>query len=275
MHRPLALAAAAAAMLAGLPIAAADDPPAPAAPSDQPTAPADAPAPTEPTPPADPAPNEPTAPADPAPTDPTTGSSMTDRGPGEPAAARADEPAAPSDEPATDPRFPVSDQELGVRLGFAGGGGVTPGGFRIAGLYLYQLAEADWFEGSLGFTFGGGGAACFRDRQDDFLCEHGVVDGFGGELGFGVRRFFPGNGGFLPYARAALGARIAGFRGDDVTGFAIPLIGGGGVRVRINDILAVGGDAALELGPSWFSDDVGAKLQLGLAVAVTADFALP
>src|SRR5689334_16702460 len=60
--------------------------------------------------------------------------------------ASAEPPVAPSD---------ISDQNIGAELGLAAGGRVTPGGLRIAGHYLYQLNDVDWFDGSIGFTYGG------------------------------------------------------------------------------------------------------------------------
>ena len=71
----------------------------------------------------------------------------------------------------------IGDQAIGAEVGVAGGGNVTPGGLRIAGHYLYQMSQTDWFDGTASFTHGGGDAQCFRDRMDTFQCGHGFTDG--------------------------------------------------------------------------------------------------
>src|SRR5262249_7768111 len=76
----------------------------------------------------------------------------------------------------------IGDQGIGVDIGAAAGGRVTPGGLRVSGHYLYQLSDQDWFDGTATFTFGSGTAACFRDRDNAFICEHGLADGDGFEV---------------------------------------------------------------------------------------------
>jgi hypothetical protein len=169
----------------------------------------------------------------------------------------------------------VRDQELGVRTGLVSGGRVTPGGLRIGGHYLYQLTDEDWFDGALLFTFGGGPAACFRDRQDDLVCDHGRLEGFAGELAVGVRRFFPARGGFVPYARVGAALRVVRFGDDDVTGLAVPLTGGAGMRIRVAPWVAVAAEAQLELGGGLFSRGLGLEPQAGLAIGGAVEFALP
>ena len=189
------------------------------------------------------------------------------------AAAHADEPVGVT--PAREP-LAVQDREIGARVGLASGGGagVTPGGLRVSGYYLYQLADVDWFEGAVSFTFGSGGARCFRDRQDERVCDHGAFDGFAGELTGGVRRFVMVRGDWAPYLRASVGARVASFADDDLRGFAIPVAAGAGVRVRVDDRVAVGADAALEAGFGWFGRGLGGRPQAGLLVGLAVDFAL-
>ena len=95
----------------------------------------------------------------------------------------------------------IGDQAIGAEIGVATGGRVTPGGLRITGHYLYQLSDQDWFDGTAAFTFGGGAAACFRDRTDAFVCDHGLADGDGIELAANVRRMFAAQG-HVPPVRA-------------------------------------------------------------------------
>lgn len=177
------------------------------------------------------------------------------------APARAEEPAA-------------SQQEIGAALGVEAGGRVSPGGLHLAGDYLYQLSDEDWFDSGLSFTIGGGGAGCFRDRDDDFLCDHGIARGFAAEAYAGARRFFPGQGAFAPFARAALGARLVSFRGDDVTGFALPVHLGGGIRARVADGVAVVAGSELRLGVGWFDHELGAEPQISFAVHGGVEFGL-
>jgi hypothetical protein len=177
------------------------------------------------------------------------------------APARGDEP-------------PAAPQELGGGLGVEAGGRLSPGGLHLIGDYLYQLSEHDWFDSGLSVTIGGGGAGCFRDRDDDFLCDQGIASGFAAEGFAGVRRFFPGQGVFAPYARAALGARVISFRGDDVTGFAVPVQLGGGIRARVTSTLSVVGGAEVRLGVAWFDRELGAEPHITLAIHGGVEFAL-
>lgn len=183
-----------------------------------------------------------------------------------------DADAEPAGEPAREPRG--TGQALAGMLGLDLGGRVSPGGLHVAGAYLYRLSDEDWFDGGLSFTFGSGQAGCFRDREDSFLCDHGQLDGFGGELFAGARRYFPGQGRFTPYARAALGLRLVSFGDDDVSGVAVPLHLGGGVQVRIAPRIAMTGGAELRVGPAFLNRDLGTEPHLGLAVHGGIEFDL-
>lgn len=183
------------------------------------------------------------------------------------APARAQDPAP------LDPG--VADRELGLQIGIASGSHVTPGGLRIAGRFLYQMAERDWFDGVAAFTFGGGDAACYRDRSDRFTCAHAALDGFAGELGVGLRRFVSGQGDFRPWLRLGASIRVSRFGADDVTGVSVPVTAAAGVRVRVADRIAVGGEAALEVGPGLFGHGLGYELQAGFAIGALAEISLP
>jgi len=151
---------------------------------------------------------------------------------------------------------------------------VTPGGLRIAGHYLYQLSDRDWFDGVASFTFGSGHAACFRDRQDALVCSHGLADGSGIEVSVSVRRLFAPQGAFRPFARAGVGVGLVRFAGDDVSGLTIPLHGGGGVRVAVSPSIAVVAEGELALGVGGFNRGLGGEPQLGFAVTAGAEFRL-
>jgi hypothetical protein len=191
------------------------------------------------------------------------------------AAAQVPEYQEPVPEVGEAPGEDVADRELGATLGAAIGGGVTPGGLRVGADYLYQLSDLDWFEGLVQFTFGTGGAACFRDRANDTICDHGGADGVATDLGGGIRRFFGGQQGFRPWVRPAAGVRLSHFSDDDLTGVGLFVSAAAGVRARVAETIAVGGGAALELGGAIFNHDLGPALQAGLSIAVSVEFALP
>lgn len=173
----------------------------------------------------------------------------------------------------------VPDQSLGASLGIAGGGRTTPGGFRVEGHYLYQLAEQDWFDGTAAFTFGSGGAACFRDRMDYVICDHGFSDGRGVEAIAAVRRYFTAQGVdhgiWRPYARLGVGFGIARYSDDDVTGITIPAHMGGGVRANVSPQIAIVAAAEVVIGFARFGRGMGTEPQLGISVTAGAEFRLP
>jgi hypothetical protein len=168
----------------------------------------------------------------------------------------------------------MSDQGVGGSIGIAGGGRTTPGGLRITGHYLYQMSAQDWFDGTAQFTFGSGSPACFRDRMDDTICQHGLVDGVSAEIGANVRHFLGGQGEFWPYVRLGFGVALVRFGDDDVTGLAVPLHGGAGFRVAVADGVAVIVEAALDLGLGRFTSGLGLEPQLGGSVMAGAEFRL-
>ena len=168
----------------------------------------------------------------------------------------------------------LGDQGVGAEVGVATGGRVTPGGLRVAGHYLYQLAAQDWFDGVAAFTFGGGGAACFRDRMDAYLCDHGIADGDGFEIAANVRHFLGGRDRYWPFLRGGVGIGLARFRDDGVTGLAIPLHLGGGLRVSVAPSIALTIEAEVELGFGAFNHTLGLEPQLGTAITAGAEFRL-
>lgn len=182
--------------------------------------------------------------------------------------------AAPAADTSDDLAAEIGDQGIGGAIGLAAGGRVTAGGVRVTGHYLYQLAERDWFDGIASFTFGSGDAACFRDRGDDVVCKHGLAGGGAIEVAAGVRRMFGSRGRFRPFARAAVGVAVVRFSDDDVTGVAIPLHLGGGLRTRVSPLVAIVALADATLGIGRFGRGLGSEPQLGLAVTIGAEFRL-
>lgn len=168
----------------------------------------------------------------------------------------------------------LGDQGIGGMVGAASGGRVTAGGVRVTGHYLYQLSSQDWFDGTAAFTFGDGQAACYRDRMETFVCDHGLADGSSLELAAGVRRMFAGQGGFRPFARAAIGISYTRFADDDVAGVAFPIHLGGGLRARVAEGVALVGMTELTVGFGRFGRGLATEPQLGLAVTAGAEFRL-
>lgn len=168
----------------------------------------------------------------------------------------------------------LSDQAIGGSIGLAGGGRTTAGGFRIAGHYLYRMSEQDWFDGTAQFTFGSGAGACFRDRRDDVICQHGLLDGASAAIGANVRHFLGGRGEFWPYLRGGVGLALVRFGGDDVTGLAIPLHLGAGFRVTVSEGIAVTTEAGIDVGIGRFRNGLGVEPQLGGSVTAGAEFNL-
>lgn len=190
-----------------------------------------------------------------------------------PSLALADEEIA---EQADDKPDEIPDQSVGGQLGIAGGsGGVTPGGFRVSGHYLYRLSEQDWFDGAASFTFGSGGAECFRDRMDDVVCDHGFAEGRGVEVIAAVRRYFGAQGQFVPYAKLGVGISIVRFSDDDVTGVALPIHAGGGVRANVSEQVAITASGELIAGLGRFNRGIGTEAQFGIAILAGAEFRLP
>ena len=189
----------------------------------------------------------------------------------EPAAVEPTQPAPDAAAP-TERTLPIAEREFSAELGLAAGGRSTVGGARITGRFLYQLASQDWFEGSAIFNFGSSSAACFRDRSNDRICEHGALDGSSGELSFGVRRYFDQGSQYLPFARAAIGLGIARFADDNVTGLIVPLHVGGGLHVVVAPRIAIVGLAELTFGLGAFSGNVGVEPQLGFGISAGVEF---
>lgn len=178
--------------------------------------------------------------------------------------------ADPLDAPDDD----LAEHAVAVQAGLATGSRVTPGGFRVTGHFLYQLSSSDWFDGTAAFTFGGGDAACFRDRDNVIVCDHGLAAGKGIELGVGVRRMFARQSTFRPFVRAGLGVGLARFSADSLTGLAIPAYVGLGMRAKVRPSISVVVEAGASIGLGIFTRDLGAEPILGAAVTAGAEFDL-
>jgi hypothetical protein len=168
----------------------------------------------------------------------------------------------------------VSDQGVAATIGLAAGGRTTAGGLAIGGHYLYQMSDEDWFDGTATFSFGSGAAACFRDRDAQLICQHGLVDGASAEVAANVRHYLGGRGEFWPYVRLGVGVGIVRYSDDGLTGFTIPMHAGAGFRVSVAEGVAVIAEAALQIGIARFSRSLGVEPQLGASVMGGVEFRL-
>jgi opacity protein-like surface antigen len=219
---------------------------------------------------AQPAPDQPPLPDDAVPDSaPPDGAPTPDGPPAPDGASPAPGPAVQ----ATD-EDEVTDQGISVSGGFAIGGRSTPGGVRIAGRYLYQLSAEDWFDGAASFTYGAGGTACFRDRTNQLVCEHGFADGAGVEISASIRRWFRAQGALRPFGRLGVGLGLVRYGDDDVSGVTVPAHFGAGVRLEVASAVAVVVDADLALGFGSFNRGLDTELQLGFAITAGAEFRL-
>ncbi len=180
---------------------------------------------------------------------------------------------AAADEP---PR--VADQELGARVGMSLNlGGVGPGGFYVAGSWLYRLTDALWFDGRAGFSIGGGGANCViapAGSNAPSHCDSAAVSGFGAELLAGVRWFVPTSGLLQPWLGGGIGGLYANFSGDNLGGVGLAFWAAGGVRARVSDTIALGGEAFFEAGPIRYESPIRDQNFANLHIIFGIDFAL-
>jgi hypothetical protein len=125
------------------------------------------------------------------------------------------------------------EQMVGGYAGLALGGRSTPGGLEVGGEHHYRLSDHDWLTSQVSFTLGRRGAACFQDRADETICDHGRLDGFAGDLGIGVRHHLLRRASMTPFFKLGVGVRVVSYAADELLGIAFPLVGGLGIRVRV------------------------------------------
>lgn len=192
-----------------------------------------------------------------------------------PAVASAQEPEPPA-EPVIDSVITEDGvtMAIGGRLGVEVGGRTTPGGVHVTGDYLYLLDGPYWFDTGIGFTFGGGDAACFRDRDNDLVCDHGITGGFAAEVVASVRRVLAERQKFVPYVRAGFALRLVAFSNDDVTGLGIPLIGSAGFRREVAGGIDVVAGIDLRMGWGFFNRALGGEPQVSAAFNAGVEFDL-
>jgi hypothetical protein len=170
----------------------------------------------------------------------------------------------------------AAEQELGARLGAQiSATDTTPGGLRLGGVYLYRMTERTWSDSAAAFTFGAGGAECYIPRDGGFTCAHGIADGFSFQVASGLR-WYPdlGGGDAQPYLRGGLGLGIVRFGADEVTGLAIPLFAGAGVRFAVTEKVTLSGEAQLDVGPALFNHDLSFQPYLAMTILFGVEISL-
>ena len=165
-------------------------------------------------------------------------------------------------------------QDIGAHLGFELGGRTTPGGFGIGGEFVYRLSDVDWLDTGVGFVFGSGDASCFRDRDNQTLCNHGIASGFAGEVNIGIRRYLPATGNFAPFIRGGVSGRFVAFPGDDLRGVAFPLWFGAGVRAKVANRVHVVAGALVRGGIAFMNRGLETEPHFSLKIYSGVEFEL-
>jgi hypothetical protein len=179
------------------------------------------------------------------------------------------------------------DQAVAAAVGFAGGGGWTPGGLHLDASYLLQLGSRDWLDIGLGFTLGGSTPACFSDRNGGYACDHGVAQGEAIGFAAGLRHYLGDRDDVQPFVRGGVGVAFVRFPSDvieagtDIPGVTMPTKGmngvavtvhaGAGVRRPLTRELALIAAAELFAGSGGFAGTADAQDQLGFAITLGAE----
>ena len=81
-------------------------------------------------------------------------------------------------------------------------------------------------------------------------------------------------GSTWPFLRGGIGVGVVRFANDDVTGLAIPLQVGGGLRVSVAPSVAITAQGELDVGFGAFNDSLGFQPQFGVVITAGAEFRL-
>ena len=165
-------------------------------------------------------------------------------------------------------------QQLGAQVGAVTGGTTTPGGVGVAGHYSYRLSSKDWIVVGADFVFGRQQSACGMAVDSGLDCDHGLASGFAAGLDVGVRRYLASQGSFVPYVQGGFAVHVARFRADELTGLAIPVVVGGGIRASASDVVGIFAGAQLRVGPSWYNRGLGSRAYASMLVAAGVEFAV-
>ena len=93
-------------------------------------------------------------------------------------------------------------------------------------------------------------------------------------IGASVRHFLARRDTFEPFVRAGIAVGIVRFGNDDVTGLAIPIQAGGGVRASVAPSVSVTAQGELDLGLGAFGHTLGLEPQFSVAVTAGVEFKL-
>src|SRR5205085_9791683 len=121
-------------------------------------------------------------------------------------------------------------------------------GLRVVGEYDRELTDRFWLDLHAAAVIGTDDRGCYFDRTASYVCDHEVADGFAMLAGGGLVMPFAHNGDFTPYARGGGEFGLVSFGSDDVSGLALVLRGGAGVRWQVTDEISIHGEGDLALG---------------------------
>jgi hypothetical protein len=144
--------------------------------------------------------------------------------------------------------------ELSGGLGFQGGlTHYAPGGFKMENEYGRRFSDLVWLNVQLNFS---AGDDCGYDPFDrGYHCnEHFMGEGL--EMIAGVKFKFH-SGRLQPHVKVGGGLAFTFYPGGDLTGTALVVRAGGGVKYWVLPRLAVGGEANVMLGPTFVDHDGG------------------
>jgi hypothetical protein len=169
------------------------------------------------------------------------------------------------------------DQGVATAIGFAGGGGWTPGGLHLDAAYMLRLDHRDWFDIGLGFTLGDSAAACYDDQSGGYTCSHGIADGEAASFSAGVRHYLSDSEQVQPFLRGGIGVSVVRFP-DEIVGTAtgidavtVQFHAGIGARRPITPSLALVIAGDVYAGAGAFSGTADAQRQIGFTTTIGAE----
>jgi hypothetical protein len=145
--------------------------------------------------------------------------------------------------------------ELSGGMGFSVGlTDYTPGGFKMENEYGRRFTDLVWLNVQLNFGVGGDYAVCHDAYGDPYECNrHFVGDSL--DMIAGVKFKFR-KGKLQPHAKVGAGLAFSFWPGD-LNAVGLVVRAGGGFKYWVIPRLAVGGEANLMMGPTFFDHDGG------------------
>lgn len=162
-----------------------------------------------------------------------------------------------------------SGQYLGIAAGATAGASLAPGGATVEGRYLYELADAQLFEGRARFVYGGAGEAC-ADRE----CGQGPLAGRATQLDLGIRFDLADEGAVIPWFRPSIGLRWTRYVNADATGVALPVGLTIGAIVPFGASIRLTGSMGIDVGYAWHGGNASSGVAYSVAALGGVEFSL-